>query len=100
HTRFSRDWSSDVCSSDLGRGLSDIIYVKLGRSISAGLISEGRLHRGAQGAAGMIGHSRVGEDLLEAVAGADAIAREGMAAAEDRSEGRRVGKEGRAAGGH
>jgi predicted NBD/HSP70 family sugar kinase len=66
-----------------GRGLSDIIYVKLGRSISAGLISEGQLHRGAQGAAGMIGHSRVGEDLLEAVAGADAIAREGMAAAED-----------------
>lgn len=66
-----------------GRGLSDLIYVKLGRSISAGLISEGRLHRGAQGAAGMIGHSRVGDDLLEAVAGADAIAREGMAAAED-----------------
>lgn len=66
-----------------GRGMSDIIYVKLGRSIGAGLISEGHLHRGAQGAAGMIGHSRVGEDLLEAVAGADAIAREGMAAAED-----------------
>ena len=66
-----------------GRGLSDIIYVKLGRSISAGLISEGHLHRGAQGAAGMIGHSRVGEDFLEAVAGADAIAREGLAAAED-----------------
>src|SRR5207302_3287636 len=21
HTRFSRDWSSDVCSSDLGQGL-------------------------------------------------------------------------------
>ena len=66
-----------------GRGLSDIIYVKLGRSISAGLISEGQLHRGAQGAAGMIGHSRVGDDLLEAVAGADVIAREGIAAAED-----------------
>lgn len=66
-----------------GRGMSDIIYVKLGRSIGAGLISEGHLHRGAQGAAGMIGHSRVGEDLLEAVAGSDAIAREGMAAAED-----------------
>lgn len=66
-----------------GRGLSDIIYVKLGRSISAGLISEGRLHRGAQGAAGMIGHSRVGDDLLGAVAGADALAREGTAAAED-----------------
>ena len=66
-----------------GRGLSDIIYVKLGRSISAGLISEGQLHRGAQGAAGMIGHSRVGDELLEAVAGAEAIAREGKAAAED-----------------
>ena len=66
-----------------GRGLSDIIYVKLGRSISAGLISEGQLHRGAQGAAGMIGHSRVGDDLLEAVAGADTIAREGLIAAED-----------------
>ena len=66
-----------------GRGLADIIYVKLGRSISAGLISEGKLHRGAQGAAGMIGHSRVGNDPLEAVAGADAITREGMAAAED-----------------
>ena len=66
-----------------GRGLSDIIYVKLGRSISAGLISEGRLHRGAQGAAGMIGHSRVGDELLEAVAGAEAIAREGRAAAEE-----------------
>src|SRR5690606_40735802 len=23
HTRFSRDWSSDVCSSDLGSGLFD-----------------------------------------------------------------------------
>src|SRR5690606_19059600 len=22
HTRFSRDWSSDVCSSDLGKGLA------------------------------------------------------------------------------
>src|SRR5215475_6918578 len=24
HTRFSRDWSSDVCSSDLGRGPESI----------------------------------------------------------------------------
>ncbi|MDB5624109.1 MAG: hypothetical protein JWR39_2672 [Devosia sp.] len=66
-----------------GRGLSDIIYVKLGRSIGAGVISEGHLHRGAQGAAGMIGHSRTGDELLEAIAGADAITREGAAAAED-----------------
>lgn len=66
-----------------GRGFSDIIYIKLGRSITAGLISEGRLHRGAQGAAGMIGHSRVGDELLGAAAGADALARDGMAAAQD-----------------
>src|SRR5579883_920416 len=25
HTRFSRDWSSDVCSSDLGATLADFI---------------------------------------------------------------------------
>src|SRR5690606_32860376 len=30
HTRFSRDWSSDVCSSDLGKGLVDLI---IGRSV-------------------------------------------------------------------
>lgn len=68
-----------------GRGLSDIIYVKLSRSITAGLISEGRLHRGAQGAAGMIGHIRVGDELLGVKAGADALARDGMAAAQDGS---------------
>src|SRR6266511_5182881 len=25
HTRFSRDWSSDVCSSDLLRGVADLL---------------------------------------------------------------------------
>src|SRR5690606_40848459 len=25
HTRFSRDWSSDVCSSDLNRELDDLL---------------------------------------------------------------------------
>src|SRR5690606_39423256 len=25
-TRFSRDWSSDVCSSDLGQGISSLNY--------------------------------------------------------------------------
>src|SRR5690606_40969055 len=25
HTRFSRDWSSDVCSSDLGAGLAGAV---------------------------------------------------------------------------
>src|SRR5690606_39453503 len=27
HTRFSRDWSSDVCSSDLGSGKSTLLNI-------------------------------------------------------------------------
>src|SRR5690606_26697634 len=39
HTRFSRDWSSDVCSSDLGReGLSEDQLFQIG----AGLFEAGR----------------------------------------------------------
>src|SRR5690606_40468706 len=40
HTRFSRDWSSDVCSSDLGRDNITAIVVEL----SAPLTPEGH-HR-------------------------------------------------------
>src|SRR5690606_19874454 len=28
HTRFSRDWSSDVCSSDLFLNFSSLVYLK------------------------------------------------------------------------
>jgi predicted NBD/HSP70 family sugar kinase len=69
--------------SGAGAGVRDMLFVKLGRTISAGLISEGRLHRGAQGAAGMIGHAQTADGTLEAVAGGDAIAAEGAAAAAD-----------------
>src|SRR5690606_40630255 len=34
HTRFSRDWSSDVCSSDLNQGdgqLPDVLFIDGGR---------------------------------------------------------------------
>jgi predicted NBD/HSP70 family sugar kinase len=75
-------------------GVGDMLFVKLGRAISAGVVSGGRLHRGAQDAAGMIGHAPTGANssvachcgsrgCLEAVAGGDAIAREGMTAAQD-----------------
>ncbi|WP_309086664.1 ROK family protein [Chelativorans sp.] len=64
-----------------GQPAPDMIYVKLGRSISAGLISEGRLHRGAEGATGMIGHTRIGDAILEAVAGADALSHQARTAA-------------------
>ena len=39
--------------------LADLIYCKIGSGIGAGLLSQGRIHRGANGAAGDIGHVRV-----------------------------------------
>lgn len=79
-----------------GQGVEDLIYVKVGSGIGAGLISNGRLHRGAQGCAGDIGHvaildssnvlCRCGKTgCLEALAGGAALAREGSHAAADGS---------------
>jgi glucokinase-like ROK family protein len=78
----------------LARGHANVIYVKVGTGIGAGLISDGTLHRGAQGAAGDIGHIQVTADpgvlcrcgnigCLEAVAGGAALAREGERAARE-----------------
>src|SRR5690606_41157660 len=36
HTRFSRDWSSDVCSSDLERKIREIYIVHLRPASEAG----------------------------------------------------------------
>src|SRR5690606_41070267 len=33
HTRFSRDWSSDVCSSDLGKWQTEIMIYMIGLSL-------------------------------------------------------------------
>ena len=79
----------------VGSGVSSesMLFVDLGREISAGVIAAGSLYRGAQGAAGLLGHVAVGDDngavcrcgntgCLEAVAGADAIVREATIAAE------------------
>ena len=77
----------------IGRGEQDLLYVKVGTGIGAGLISGGRLHRGAQGAAGDIGHVQVLDDdsvlcrcgntgCLEAIAGGFALARDGLVAAQ------------------
>lgn len=76
----------------VGRGEGELLYVKVGTGIGAGLISGGRLHRGAQGAAGDIGHVSVLDDdtvlcrcgntgCLEAIAGGYALARDGLVAA-------------------
>ncbi|GLW06253.1 sugar kinase [Microtetraspora sp. NBRC 13810] len=67
-------------------GTGYLLFVKVGTGIGCGIVAEGRLHRGAQGSAGDIGHIRVSghEDAgcrcgnsacLEAVAGGAALAR-------------------------
>ncbi len=68
----------------------DLIYCKIGTGIGAGLLSNGRIHRGVNGAAGDIGHVRVPDSqeicrcgkvgCLEAVAGGWALVREADAA--------------------
>lgn len=66
----------------------DLLYIKIGTGIGAGISNGGRLHRGAQGCAGDIGHAAVSDDstvvcrcgktgCLEAVAGGAALARDG-----------------------
>ena len=82
----------------LAGGEQQALFVKVGTGIGAGLISNGVLHRGAQGCAGDIGHIAVvdGDSVLcrcgnhgclEAFAGGAALARLGEAAARDgRSE--------------
>lgn len=44
------------------RGLSNLIVVKVGRGIGAGIVLNGRLHYGDNSAAGEIGHVRAVED--------------------------------------
>jgi predicted NBD/HSP70 family sugar kinase len=68
----------------------DLIYCKIGSGIGAGLLSRGHVHRGANGAAGDIGHVRVADSdvqcrcgkigCLEAVAGGWALTRDAEAA--------------------
>jgi predicted NBD/HSP70 family sugar kinase len=65
--------------------VDDLLFIKVGTGIGCGVVAGGRIHRGAQGAAGDLGHVRVpGADeavcrcgntgCLEAVAGGQAIA--------------------------
>ncbi len=81
------EWGSGVAA-----GHDDVVVVKIGTGIGAGIISGGRLHRGAQGSAGDVGHIQVSDDpavvcrcgnigCLEALAGGGALGRAGEAAA-------------------
>lgn len=72
----------------------DMVFVKIGTGIGAGLVSGGRLHRGANGSAGDIGHvaitkatsivCRCGKfGCLESIAGGAALARDAQQLAID-----------------
>lgn len=76
----------------VARGHEAAIFIKVGTGIGAGIIIDGRLHRGSNGSAGDVGHIQVTDDpsiicrcgnvgCLEAVASGAALAREGSAAA-------------------
>jgi glucokinase-like ROK family protein len=78
----------------IAQGVDDLIFIKVGTGIGAGIISHGRLQRGAQGSAGDVGHIQVVSDervicrcgkvgCLEAVAGGAALGRAAMRAAEE-----------------
>ncbi|HSS36764.1 MAG TPA: ROK family protein, partial [Patescibacteria group bacterium] len=83
------EWRSGVAA-----GHDDVVVVKVGTGIGAGIISDSRLHRGAQGSAGDVGHIQVVDDpavvcrcgnvgCLEALAAGAALGRAGEAAALD-----------------
>ena len=80
--------------SGIAVGHDNVVVVKIGTGIGAGVISDGRLHRGAQGSAGDVGHIQVVDDAsvicrcgnigcLESLAGGAALARDGTAAARE-----------------
>ena len=75
-----------------GQGVDNLIFVKIGTGIGAGIISHGKIYRGASGCAGDIGHisiSKTGplcscgnKGCLEALAGGPAIAERALSAAQ------------------
>src|SRR5690606_41008078 len=44
HTRFSRDWSSDVCSSDLSAARSAGVFIRPPRGAGLRIMMQGLLH--------------------------------------------------------
>ncbi|MEX1172402.1 MAG: ROK family protein [Chloroflexota bacterium] len=86
------EWRSGVAA-----GHDDVVVIKVGTGVGAGIIVGGRIHRGARGSAGDVGHIQVTDDAsvlcrcgnigcLEALAGGGALGRAGeVAALEGRS---------------
>jgi glucokinase-like ROK family protein len=79
----------------IARGHDNVVFVKIGTGIGAGIVVKGKLHRGAQGCAGDVGHIQVTDDpavvcrcgnvgCLEALAGGGALGRLAESAARER----------------
>ncbi len=79
----------------VGKGVDNVLFVKIGTGIGGGIIADGRLYRGTHGCAGDIGHICADPDgpvcacgnrgCLEAMAGAPAIAAKAERCARDGS---------------
>jgi glucokinase-like ROK family protein len=78
----------------IARGHDNVVFVKIGTGIGAGIVVRGKLHRGAQGCAGDVGHIQVTDDpavvcrcgnvgCLEALAGGGALGRLAESAARE-----------------
>ncbi len=75
-----------------GQGVDNLVFVKIGTGIGAGIICEGNLYRGSSGCAGDIGHVSVNKSgplchcgnrgCLEAYAGGPAIAERALTEAQ------------------
>jgi glucokinase-like ROK family protein len=75
-----------------GKGVDNLIFVKIGTGIGAGIICEGKIYRGSSGCAGDIGHIGVDKNgplchcgnkgCLEALAAGPAIASRSLTAAQ------------------
>jgi glucokinase-like ROK family protein len=73
-----------------GRGESNLIYIKVGSGVGAGLLIDGKIYRGTTGCAGEIGHITIEENgelcscgnhgCLETLAGGKAIAQQAIRA--------------------
>jgi glucokinase len=81
------DWARERYRSPVKDGpLNSMIYLSLGTGISAGVILDGRLHRGMSGMAGEVGHAIIDPDgalckcgmrgCFETIAAGPAIARQ------------------------
>ena len=83
------------------RSTEHLLLVKVGTGIGCGIVAGGRIHRGAQGAAGDLGHIQITSDTavvcrcgnvgcLEAVAGGGAMAAQLRSLGLDAADGRDV----------